>query len=71
MIALGLEYEVADRLGVYLEPHYLQHLQRTKGSNSLGLNKRLYSFGLGIGVQYRFAPTQRKQNGEGLFVPVR
>lgn len=58
LVAIGLEYEINQNLGFYAEPYFLQHLQRTKGSESHGLRKRLYSSGVGLGLRYRFRPNQ-------------
>jgi len=45
-VALGLEYTLNDRIAFQLEPFFTQSLQRTKGSGSLGLEKKLYTTGL-------------------------
>lgn len=52
LVGLGLEYQATSTLSIQLEPFFLQSLQRTKGSGSLGLEKKLYNTGLNLGVVF-------------------
>ncbi len=49
-VGLGLEYQASDRLSFQVEPYFIQSLQRTKGSGSLGLEKKLYTTGINAGI---------------------
>ncbi|MEL7534491.1 MAG: hypothetical protein AAFN10_24505 [Bacteroidota bacterium] len=53
--ALGVDYPILDRLSVQLEPYLLMGLQPTKGAGTAGLNKRLTTVGLGVGLQYNLS----------------
>ncbi len=53
--ALGVDYPIMDRLSVQLEPYLLMGLQPTKGAGTAGLNKRLTTVGLGVGLQYNLS----------------
>ncbi|MEL6844298.1 MAG: hypothetical protein AAFP02_13890, partial [Bacteroidota bacterium] len=50
--SFGVDYPIIDRLSVQLEPYLLMGLQPTKGAGTAGLNKRLTTVGLGLGLQY-------------------
>jgi len=52
-LALGLEYALTRRIALQLEPSFQQSLQRTKGSGSLGLEKKLYTTGISLGTVIR------------------
>ncbi len=54
----GLEYSISDRLAVQVEPYFLLWLQRTQGSGSLGLEKQLYTSGVGFSLLYNLSPAQ-------------
>ncbi|MFK7922351.1 MAG: outer membrane beta-barrel protein [Bacteroidia bacterium] len=57
--AIGLDYPIMDRLSIQLEPYLLMGLQPTKGAGTAGLNKRLTTVGLGVGLQYNLAKLKR------------
>lgn len=54
-LAMGLEYELTNRVSLQLEPFFQQSLQRTKGSGSAGLEKKLYTTGLTFGTMFRLS----------------
>lgn len=54
-VALGLEYALTQRIALQLEPSFQQSLQRTKGSGSLGLEKKLYTAGVSLGTVIRLS----------------
>lgn len=57
-VALGLEYELNSRFALQVEPFFQQSLQRTKGSGSLGLEKKLYTTGITFGTVFRLNEPQ-------------
>lgn len=57
-VALGLEYALTRRVALQLEPSFQQSLQRTKGSGSLGVKKKLYTAGLSFGTVIRLSDPQ-------------
>ncbi|MEO0473941.1 MAG: porin family protein [Bacteroidota bacterium] len=50
--AIGLEYPFAKRMALQVEPYFQMGLSPIKGSDALGLEKRLYTAGIGIGLLY-------------------
>jgi hypothetical protein len=54
-VALGLEYEVSKRMALQIEPFFQQSLQRTKGSGSVGLEKKLYTTGISLSTMFRLS----------------
>ncbi|GAB4404576.1 MAG: hypothetical protein OHK0039_04860 [Bacteroidia bacterium] len=51
--ALGVQYELNDIIRLQAESYFQQSLQRTKGSASLGFQKRLYTTGIQVGMVFR------------------
>ena len=52
-VAAGLEYALGDRWALQVEPYFQQSLQRTKGSASLGFQKKLYTTGIATSLVFR------------------
>jgi len=52
ILAMGMEFQVSDRIFIQVEPFFLQSLQRTKGSGTLDLEKKLYTTGLNSSVTF-------------------
>ena len=50
---LGLDVRLSDVFHVQVEPYYLLSLQKTRGSGSLGVEKRMYYGGIGASLLYR------------------
>ncbi|RMG68734.1 MAG: PorT family protein, partial [Bacteroidetes bacterium] len=57
-IATGLEYAFSDKLALQVEPYFQQSLQRTKGSASLGFQKKLYTTGIATALVFRLNAPQ-------------
>jgi hypothetical protein len=50
--AIGTELKLSSRMTFQIEPYVQQSLQRTKGSGALGLEKKLYTWGIGATASY-------------------
>ncbi|WNJ15965.1 outer membrane beta-barrel protein [Pontibacter sp. G13] len=59
-VSMGLEYQLTKGISLQLEPYFQQSLQRTKGADAVGLNKRLYSGGIGFSIMYNLAPLSKE-----------
>lgn len=51
-LALGMRYAFTDQLSIEVEPYFQQSLQKTKGSSALSYQKKLYTSGIGFGLNY-------------------
>ena len=51
-IAAGFEYTLNNSMALQLEPYFQLSLQRTRGSGSLGLEKKMYTSGISLSLMY-------------------
>jgi hypothetical protein len=60
-LALGVRYVFNKQLSIEVEPYFQQSLQKTKGSNALNYRKKLYTSGIGFGLNYTIGGSDPKK----------